>query len=350
MDQYGGRTPVLGLPFPLDGDPIAESAERTRALITENLLLASILAEGPTRIYEEGNWVLYNAGEGRVRPTLTGSPSARGILDSKYLHTTGPIEWPFVQKGTKAYLYLVAQIGMSLDPSNVTAELSTTLRPENPRFGLMAAINWPSNQDKPILDTLPDGKITAKSLYHLLSKRIDPLGPGLIQTDLTLQGKTEINAKGSTRIIQSDPSTTEPVFELTQRGKGPILRAKRMILADEESPEGIDVLQTIRSLTPTRPLDVIPEIQPDRAIDLNQSKKFYLTTPQTTVLQAPINAIDLDTFVVKVSSSENTTLRLSEYYDRSSIPIKGGSTTILQFLHSADTGRCHTLAVIELPK
>jgi len=204
MANYGGHTSYYGIQYPVDGDFISGIVEKVKAETIENLLRASILAAGSTRVYREGTYTTTLNDDSSVTVTLTGQPAVQGILNLGLLESYSPLVWSDLEVGVFHYLYVKAQPNLFQDPTSVTLVASQTPISRTDHLYLATLDN--TVEGSPVLDTNPSGKPTGNNLYDFLNTNTNPFGTGLTQRNIVLTEfpRVELSTGASFRIIQAN--------------------------------------------------------------------------------------------------------------------------------------------------
>lgn len=300
--MYTGRTSYYNIPFMRNGDTLEELSEREVAQIIENQLRAGILAEGETRVYKEGRFLLSTV-RGGFEVKLIGTPAVRGIARGGLVEVFGDVTWSPVPLGSLWYLYIKATAKTYLDPANI--EMVMDKIPRSTPDHLYMALLDTRDPNNPVLETQPEGKPTGSNLFELLNNPTNPFGDRLVQSNITARVRMdiELDETGTVLIKRSTTPNTAPAVLIDNKGTGPDIQGKMdLTLADmrvkvalsdtaDNLPLGArSLVGAIRRAAYSGPVKVgyTPEIK----VDASQGNVFDVLLTGDAVIETPDNGSD----------------------------------------------------------
>lgn len=211
--SYTGITEVYRIPYMLTGDQMTGADNTTQMTIIENLLRASILSEGETRVFTEGTYTTAVNADQSVNVTLAGTPAIRGVVLGGLVEVNGSITWTNIPINTFSYLWLFATTGIYVDPTAVSPQSGLSQPVSNATLFLATLNNTAPGY--PILDTNPSGKPTAANLYQLLNSPTNPFGASLTQSNLTVTNSLTVTLGVSNTVLIKQQNAAASVAVIT---------------------------------------------------------------------------------------------------------------------------------------
>ncbi len=211
-----GRTPSLGIPYPLSGDMPTGDDFASQATILDNYLRGAQVGSGGTRVYADGFYTFTNNASNVVTVTVTGNPAVSGIVNGSFLELDGVVSWPDLTPGSFYYLYVVGNSNLYQNPSSATA-VSSTSQLSGTQYLFLATLDNRTS-GAPVLNSEPIGKPTATNLYALLNSPTNPFGATLVQSNITVTNSMTINlgAAQTLAVNQGLSTATKPSVTVQQ--------------------------------------------------------------------------------------------------------------------------------------
>ena len=205
--KYRHRTPGLGLPVPGFGHGLLPSVEMRKWMVVENLLMAAMRGM-ESCVFKEGSLTVQKTDESydAVMAISKGGKSLTGIAGGAYFECRGKVKWEGLKKGSKYFLYIVANARTFEDPRKVRMVASKYRKPVS--SALVAVVDLKG--DKPAVDMEPEGKLTPQMLEKHMAVSRNPHGKLMLQDELAVKKLAVVE---SLEVDESGPISKEGLRE-----------------------------------------------------------------------------------------------------------------------------------------